>query len=61
MLLIKVKRYVMDTRKGQSSSTPETAEGVSEGASEPSILVQACQCLESNGRAWTEETKMHIL
>ena len=37
---------VMDTREGQSSSTPETAEGVSES----SILMKACQCLESNGR-----------
>ena len=36
---------VMDTRKGQSSSTPPTAEGVSKGVSEPSILVKACQCL----------------
>ena len=36
---------VMDTRKGQSLSAPVTAVGVSEGLSEPSILVKACQCL----------------
>ena len=33
-----------------SSSVPATAEDVSEGVSEPSILVKACQCLESNGK-----------
>ena len=40
----------MDTHEGQSLSAPVSAEGVSEGVSEPSILVKACQCLlESNG------------
>ena len=38
-------KEVMDTGKGQSSSAPVTAEGVSEGVSEPLILVKACQCL----------------
>lgn len=47
---------LVDTREGQSSSAPATAEGVSE----PSILVKACQCLESNGKVLTEEAKMHI-
>ena len=47
----------MDTRKGQSLFAPATAEGVSE----PSILVKACQSLESNGNILTEEVKMHIL
>ena len=47
---------LVDIRKGQSSSAPATAEGVSE----PSILVKACQCLESNGKVLTEEAKMHI-
>ena len=51
---------VMDTRKGQSPSAPATAEGVSEGVSEPSILLKACQCLESNGKVLTEEVKMRI-
>ena len=51
---------VMDIREGQSSSAPAIAEGVSEGVSEPSILVKACQCLESNGKVLTEEAKMHI-
>ena len=51
---------VMDTREGQSSSAPATAEDVSEGVSEPSILVKACQCLESNEKVLTEEAKMHI-
>ena len=51
---------VMDTREGQSSSAPATAEDVSEGVSEQSILVNACQCLESNGKVLTEEAKMHI-
>ena len=51
---------VMDTREGKSSSAPATAEGVSEGVSEPSILVKACQCLESNGKILREEVKMHI-
>ena len=36
-------KEVMDTREGQCSSAPATAEGVSEGVSEPSILVKACQ------------------
>ena len=53
-------KEVMDTREGQSLSTPATAEGVSEGVSEPSILVKACQCIESNGKVLTEEAKMHI-
>ena len=47
---------VMDTRKGQSSSVPVTAEGVSE----PLIPVKACQCLESNRKVLTEEAKMHM-
>ena len=47
---------LVDTREGQSSSAPATAEGVSE----PLILVKACQCLESNGKVLTEEAKMHI-
>ena len=47
---------VMDTRESQSSSAPVTAEDVSE----PSILVKACQFLESNGKVLTEEAKMHI-
>ena len=47
----------MDTREGQSSFTPVTAEGVSE----PLILVKACQCLESNGKVLTEEAKMHMI
>ena len=47
---------LVGTREGQSSSAPATAEGVSE----PSILVKACQCLESNGKVLTEEAKMHI-
>ena len=46
---------VMDIREGQSSSAPATAEDVSEGVSEPSIFVKACQCLESNGEVLTEE------
>ena len=46
----------MDTRESQSLSTPAIAEGVSE----PSILVKACQCLESNGKVLTEEAKMHM-
>ena len=50
----------MDTREGQFSSAPATAEDVSKGVSEPSILVKACQCLESNGKVLTEEAKMHI-
>ena len=33
---------VMDTREGQSLSAPAAAEDVSEGVSEPSILVKAC-------------------
>ena len=53
-------KEVMDTREGQSSSAPATAEDVSEGVSEPSILVKACQCLESNGKVLTEEAEMHI-
>ena len=44
---------LVDTREGQSSFAPATAEGVSE----PSM---ACQCLESNGKVLTEEAKMHI-
>ena len=51
---------VMDICEGQSSSAPAIAEGVSKGVSEPSILVKACQCLESNGKVLTEEAKMHI-
>ena len=51
-----VMNTLVDTREGQSSSAPATAEGVSE----PSILVKACQCLESNGKVLTEEAKMHI-
>ena len=47
---------LVDTHEGQSSSAPATAEGVSE----PSILVKACQCLESNGKFLTEEAKMHM-
>ena len=47
---------VIDTHEGQSSPAPATAEGVSE----PSILVKAFQCLESNGNILTEEAKMHI-
>ena len=47
---------VMDTRKGQSLFVLATPEGVSE----PSILVKACQCQESNGNILTEEAKMHI-
>ena len=58
--VIKQGEEVMDTREGQSSSAPATAEDVSEGVSEPSILVKACQCLESNGKVLTEEAKMHI-
>ena len=53
-------KEVMDTRKGQYLSTPATTKGVSEGVSKPSILVKACQCLESNGKVLTEEAKMHI-
>ena len=51
---------VMDTCEGQSSSALATAEDVSEGVSEPSILVKTSQCLESNGKVLTEEAKMHI-
>ena len=58
--VIKQGEEVMDTREGQSSSTPANSEDVSEGASELSILVKACQCLESNGKDLTEEAKMHI-
>ena len=58
--VIKQGEEVMDTREGQSSSAPATAEDVSEGVSEPSILVKACQCLESNGKVLTEEAKMHL-
>ena len=58
--VIKQGKEVMDTREGQSSFAPATAEDVSEGVSEPSILVKACQCLESNGKVLTEEAKMHI-
>ena len=57
--VIKQGEEVMDTREGQSSSAPATAEDVSEGVSEPS-LVKACQRLESNGKVLTEEAKMHI-
>ena len=46
----------MDTSEGQSSSAPATAKGLSE----PSMLVKACQCLESNGKVLTGEAKMHI-
>ena len=46
----------MDTRKGQSSSAPANAEGVSE----LSILVKTYQCLENNGKVLTQEAKMHI-
>ena len=58
--VIKQGEEVMDTREGQSSSAPATAEDVSEGVSEPSILVKACQRLESNGKVLTEEAKMHV-
>ena len=58
--VIKQGEEVMDTREGQSSSAPATTEDVSEGVSEPSILVKACQCLESNGKVLTVEVKMHI-
>ena len=50
----------MDTREGQSSSAPVTAESVSEGVPEPSILVKTCQCLESNEKVLTEAAKVHI-
>ena len=53
-------KEVMDTREGRSLSTQATAEGVSEGVSEPLILVKACQCLENNGKVLTEEAKTHI-
>ena len=36
---------VMNTYEGQSSSAPATPEGVSEGVSEPSILVKALPML----------------
>ena len=58
--VIKQGEEVMDTREWQSSSAPATAEDVSEGVSEPSILVKACQRLESNGKVLTEEAKMHV-
>ena len=58
--VIKQGEEVMDTREGQSSSAPATAEDVSKGVSEPSILVKACQCLESNGKVLTEEGKNRI-
>ena len=53
-------KEVMDTCEGQSSSAPATTEDVSEGITEPSILVKACQCLERNGKVLTEEAKMRI-
>ena len=43
---------VIDTREGQPLIAAATA-GLS-------ILVNACQCLESNRKVLTEETKMHI-
>ena len=44
-------KEIMDICEGQSlSSAPETAEGVSQGVSELSILVKACQCLKIMGR-----------
>ena len=52
----KVMDTLVDTCEGQSSSAPATAEGISE----PSILVKACQCLESNGKVLTEEANMHM-
>ena len=48
---------LMDTREGQSSSAPATAEDVSE----PLIFVKACQCLASNGKVLTEEAKIHMI
>ena len=50
----------MDTHEGHSSSAPVTAESVSEGVPEPSILVKTCQCLESNEKVLTEAAKVHI-